>query len=103
MGWQKRYFKHSLYYVQVLDNCSGFTHIAIKRIDGKQICSTWDVLQAFKDEYAGKDRFAVEMFPDESNLVYEENMRHLWVYPEGERPEFGMTKYHEEELDALED
>jgi hypothetical protein len=35
MGWQKRYFKHSLYYVQVLDNCSGFTHIAIKRIDGR--------------------------------------------------------------------
>jgi hypothetical protein len=85
MGWRRMYHKSRLYYVQVLDDLNGFTHIAIKRCDGKPIVATWDVLQSIKNEYAGPDRYAVEVFPDEDSLVYEENMRHLWVFPEGQR------------------
>lgn len=85
MGWKKMFFKHRLYEVKVIEEVTGFTHIAIKRRDGKPIVSSWDVLQAIKNEFAGETRYAVEVFPDQASLVYQENMRHLWVFPDEER------------------
>jgi hypothetical protein len=49
----------------------------------------WDTLQAIKNDVVGTDRYAVEVFPDTSALVNEENMRHLWVFPAGERLPLG--------------
>jgi hypothetical protein len=85
MGWRKMYFKRRLYEVRVIEEVTGFTHIAIKRQDGKPIVASWDVFQAIKNAYVGESCYAVEVFPDQPSLVYQENMRHLWVFPEGER------------------
>lgn len=43
---------------------------------------TWDELQQVKAECGFPDRWAVEIFPAESDLVNVANMRHLWILPE---------------------
>ena len=83
------FYKHSLYYIQCLEETTGFIHIAIRRHDRKPIVAGWNTLQAIKNEIVGSDRYAVEVFPETSRLVNEENMRHLWVFPEGERLPLG--------------
>ncbi len=85
MGWRRMYFKCSLYEIRSFENTKGYTHIAIKRVDGKPIRATWDVLQAIKNEAVGEDAYAVEVFPETDKLVFQENMRHLFVFPPGER------------------
>jgi hypothetical protein len=40
---------------------------------------TWDVLQAIKREVGFGDRWAVEVFPPEAEVVNVANMRHLWL------------------------
>jgi hypothetical protein len=85
----RRFYKYSLYQIQAFEETTGFTHIAIRRHDGKPLICRWDVLQAIKDSVAGKDRYAVEVFPDADSLINEENMRHLWVFPEADRLPLG--------------
>lgn len=79
------FYKHRLYYIQSFEETSGYTHIAIRRHDGKPIVGGWNTLQAIKNDVVGQQRYAVEVFPETASLVNEENMRHLWVFPEGER------------------
>ncbi len=85
MGWNRMYYKASLYEIRAFPNTKGYLHIAIKRLDGKPIIASWDVFQAIKNAVAGRDAYAVEVFPEADRIIYEENMRHLWVLPEGER------------------
>lgn len=40
---------------------------------------TWDELQAIKREVGYGDRFAVEIYPADRDLVNVANMRHLWI------------------------
>jgi hypothetical protein len=84
MGWRRMWFRRQLYEVRVLEERT-YTHLAIQRVDGRPIRSSWDVLQAIKNDAVGKDRYAVEVFPDNNSLVYCSNTRHLWVFPEGKR------------------
>ncbi len=85
MGRTRMYYKASLYEIRSFENTNGYLHIAIKRVDGQPIVASWDVLQAIKNDIAGQEAYAVEVFPEVDRTVYEENMRHLWVFPEGER------------------
>ncbi len=39
---------------------------------------TWDHLQSIKTEVWGTEARAIEVYPDERNLVNNINMRHLW-------------------------
>lgn len=55
-------------------------HIKVRRHDGKDGIS-WDDLQKIKNECAGEDSVAVEIYPKENDVVNETNMRHLWVMP----------------------
>lgn len=55
-------------------------HLKVRRRDGKDGIS-WDDLQKIKNEYAGEDKVAIEIYPRESDVVNETNMRHLWVIP----------------------
>lgn len=41
---------------------------------------TWDELQAIKREVGFGDRFAVEIYPPDRDVVNVANMRHLWVF-----------------------
>jgi hypothetical protein len=57
-------------------------HLAIRRADDGPITS-WGDMQQIKNDLAGAERYAVEVFPPTSQLVDEANMRHLFVLPEG--------------------
>jgi hypothetical protein len=41
----------------------------------------WDDLQEIKNEVAGRDERAIEIYPAADELVNEANIRHLWVVP----------------------
>jgi hypothetical protein len=61
---------------------AGVLHLSIKRFDRAAV-RDWRHLQAIKNEVAGPEREAVELFPAESRLVDGANEYHLWVAPEG--------------------
>lgn len=43
---------------------------------------TWDELMEIKRQCGYGDRVAVEIYPDDDNIVNVANMRHLWLLPE---------------------
>lgn len=43
---------------------------------------TWDELMEIKRQCGYAGRAAVEIYPDDANIVNVANMRHLWVLPE---------------------
>lgn len=51
---------------------------------------TWDQLQKIKSEIGYGNKCAVEVYPEDNNVVNVANMRHLFVLPE--RPEFAWGK-----------
>jgi len=69
----------------------GFMHLSMKRHD-RHPMADWRHYQAIKNEIAGPEREAVEIFPAESRLVDSANEYHLWVFPEGYVIEFGFTE-----------
>lgn len=69
----------------------GFMHLSMKRHD-RHPMADWRHSQAIKNEIAGPEREAVEIYPAESRLVDSANEYHLWVFPEGYQIEFGFTE-----------
>ena len=65
---------------QLLDE-GEYQHLKIRRYDGGEIVSPWDLLQLIKNEVAGEDAFAVEFYPPTAAVVNEANVRHLWIVP----------------------
>jgi hypothetical protein len=63
--------------------------LAIKRFDTQPVRS-WRVLQDIKNEVAGSDRYAVEIYPPESKVTDTANIYHLWVFEEGCGPTVGL-------------
>ncbi|UAL42168.1 hypothetical protein K8B83_14930 [Shewanella inventionis] len=51
---------------------------------------TWDQLQEIKMHAGFGSKCAVEVFPEDSNVVNVANMRHIFILPE--RPAFAWTK-----------
>lgn len=68
---------------------TGLLHLSINAHDRGPM-RNWRHLQAIKNEIAGDDRWAVEVFPAEDDLVDTSNQFHLWVMPEGIEPGFGF-------------
>lgn len=58
-------------------------HLSIKRRAGGP-AHDWRELQAIKNEVAGWEREAIEIYPSESRLVDQANQTHLWVLRDGE-------------------
>jgi hypothetical protein len=84
------FWVNDLYQVQVSpcgpdDLC---LHINIRRRDGATDLRDWRHFQQIKNEVAGLEREAIELFPAESRKVDTSNKWHLWVLPEGTR--FGL-------------
>lgn len=73
--------------VQVYQESNDVIRLSVNRTDidkngnWKQGIS-WDELQAAKNAVGYGDKFAVEVFPADEDLVNVTNMRHLWVLPE---------------------
>lgn len=64
------------------DPRAGFLQLSIKRHD-RDPARDWRHLQQIKNEVAGPEREALELFPRESRLMDTANQYHLWVFPEG--------------------
>lgn len=65
--------------------------LSIHRRDRKPL-RDWRHMQAIKNDVAGHDRVAVEVYPAEDDLVDTSNEYHLWVLPAGFDLPFGFGK-----------
>lgn len=89
-----RAYKNDIYSVQVYVNETEWGTVdqfVIRRHDEHPIHS-WSELQRIKDELAGADRTAIEVFPAQRDLVDVANLYHLWVLPEGFVLPFGLRR-----------
>lgn len=59
---------------------NGVRHLAISSLSG--IRPAWGEMQRIKDELAGCDKTAVEVYPPATEIVDQANMFHIWVLPE---------------------
>ena len=56
----------------------GCTHLKVRRRDKEPVMG-WDILQAIKNYTFGKEKVGIEIYPKESKLINEVNMRHLYI------------------------
>lgn len=56
---------------------NGVRHLAVSSLSG--IRPTWWEMQRIKDELAGEDRTAVEVYPPVAEIIDEADMFHIWV------------------------
>lgn len=80
-------WKNNRYIVQIYRRALGggameASHLAVRRNDESEI-QGWDDLQRIKNELAGGDRVALEIYPPEAEVIDQANMRHLFVLPAG--------------------
>lgn len=73
-------FRNDLYSVFVRHVGRGALHLSFHRHDRGAV-RDWRHFQAIKNEVAGPERTAIEIFPPESQLVDAANEYHLWVLP----------------------
>ncbi len=88
------YWQNKFYTVvkKLLDGTEeGPIHLSIRHNQRKAV-RDWRHFQRIKNEIAGSEREAVEIFPAESNLVDTANQYHLFVYPQGLHCEFTWTQ-----------
>lgn len=86
------YYENNRYVVWTrTDPESGVLWLSIRRQDRLPI-RDWRDLQRIKNDIAGPEREAVELFPAESRLVDTSNQFHLWVAPAGVRLPFGWNE-----------
>lgn len=57
----------------------GTRHLAITSLS--EIRPSWPEMQRIKDELAGAERTAVEVYPPRAEIVDDADMYHLWVLP----------------------
>ena len=62
-------------------------HLHIQRMDTNRVRS-WRALQDVKNALCGPESVAVEMFPEEGEVVDDHHHYHLWVLPDGLRLPF---------------
>jgi len=82
-----RVLRSRRFLVQVFDEPGGVVRLSASRTvlrgDGRwEDGITWDELQRLKAEAGYGDRFAVEVYPADANVVNVGNLRHLWILPE---------------------
>jgi hypothetical protein len=82
-------FGNRLYDGVALTFEDGSMHLSFKRKDRAAV-RDWRHVQAIKNEVAGPDREAIEIYPPENNLVDASNEYHLWVLPPGMQSPLGF-------------
>lgn len=86
-----RYFVNALYQVQATMVNATMMHLNIRRRDGGMF-KDWRHFQQIKNEIAGPECEAVELYPAESRKVDTTNKWHLWVFPPGVRLDLGWSE-----------
>ena len=56
---------------------AGVRHLAVSSLSGKR--PTWPEMQRIKDELAGLDATAIEVYPPRDHVIDEADMFHIWV------------------------
>jgi hypothetical protein len=74
----------------VLDRAAeaGVRHLAVSSLTGTR--PSWPEMQRIKNELAGADATAIEVYPPQDHVVDEADMFHIWVLP-GRLP-FGLHR-----------
>ena len=86
-----RFFVNDLYEVALSPTGIDALQITVQRRDGS-LFKDWRHFQEIKNQMAGPEREAVELYPAESRKVDTTNKWHLWVLPEGVTVELGWEK-----------
>lgn len=89
-AWRSRDFLVQLY----VDRHSGYQRLSVNRAElnsdgGWKDGITWDDLQRLKREAGFGAHWALEVYPADDDLVYDANIRHLFLCPE--RPAMSWT------------
>lgn len=75
---------HYVVHRHLLDGTEeGSIHLSI-RDNKRRAVRDWRHLQRIKNELAGKDREAIEIFPPDEQLIDTANQYHLFVLPKGQ-------------------
>lgn len=84
-----RVYGNDLYsvFVRAIPEGNGALHISFHRRNRAPV-HDWRHVQAIKNEVAGPERFAIEVYPPESMLCDASNEYHLWVLPPGAEKDF---------------
>jgi hypothetical protein len=90
--WENRYFL-----VQVYDAGDEYHRLSVTKRKlgyGRTFDDGigWEDLMTIKAGICMGNRFAVEIYPEDANVVNVANMRHLWVFPAGQRLNFAWTE-----------
>lgn len=81
--WREENYLNNRYSVQVSDYKSKdgvIVHLWVRHHTGI-MPSSWSDLQRIKNEIAGKDCVALEVYPRDEDLVDSANIAHIWVMP----------------------
>ena len=78
--WQNSFYTVNKMLLEAKED--GAIHLSIRKNDRKA-ARDWRHFQRIKNELAGPEREAIEVFPPESQLVDTANQYHMFVYPEG--------------------
>ncbi len=91
-SWAREFTKaHRNKVFSVLDRTTnGVRHLAVSSLS--QIRPSWYEMQRIKDELAGEDATAVEVYPPHAEIVDGADMFHIWVLPE--HLPFGLSTTH---------
>lgn len=94
-------YQSSQYLVQIFIESETLTRITVNSVNRRgnnwQDGITFDELQAIKSAVGYGDKCAVEVYPEDSELINDANMRHLWVL--NERPDFAWTRHKKARAD----
>jgi hypothetical protein len=85
--WMNDLYQAALRYMVKEDgtvppNGEGLIHISVHRHDRHPVAD-WRHMQQIKNELTADDRWAMEIYPPEAQLVDSSNEYHLWVLPVG--------------------
>jgi hypothetical protein len=84
-------WKNNLYVVTVTRHALGFvTELSIRRVDRTHI-TDWRHKQRIKNEIAGEEVEAMELYPAMSRLMDTANQAYLWCLPPGVQFPLGYT------------
>lgn len=70
-------YRNSLYSIRIYEHNENFKKVAIQRHDNIEI-GDWDTIQRIKNDIFGKETWAFEMYPRESDLQNVANIR--WIF-----------------------
>ncbi len=82
--------RNRVFAVLIRNDQTGIVHLAVSSLSG--IRPTWREMQRIKNDIAGADATAIEVYPPQSNVVDEADMFHIWVL-RGKLP-FGLHLMH---------